>query len=93
MHSKESVVGSQVLNRDVEKSELKLNLLFLQINPVDGIIIPLPNILHLAIMDILSIVKPQTTTGRSYSLSRGESNRPLLLSFKRGEQQAALTLF
>ena len=84
---------AQVLNRDVEKGELKLNLLFLQMDPVDGIIVPLPNTLHLAITDILTIVKLHTTTGRSYSLSRGESNRPLLISFKRGEQQVTLTLF
>lgn len=58
----------QVLEKDSENGELKLSLMDL----VDGIIIHLA-ILHVPITDILIVVKPRTTTGRSYSLTQDES--------------------
>lgn len=64
---------AQVLENDSENGEMKLSLLSPN-GPSRWYNYPLTqNILQVPITDILTIVKPRTTTGRSYFISQDES--------------------
>lgn len=64
---------AQVLQKDDTNNELKLSLLSPNGPSRWYTHPPVPNILHVPITDIITIVEPRTTTGRSYSLSQSES--------------------
>ena len=64
---------AQVLEKDSENGELKLSLLSPN-GPSRWYNYPsTPTILYVPMTDILTVVEPSTTTGRSYSLTQNES--------------------
>ena len=64
---------AQVLQKDDENNELKLSLLSPN-GPSRWYKYPyVSKILHVPITDVLTVVQPHTTTGRSFSLSQSES--------------------
>ena len=64
---------AQVLEKDSENGEVKLSLLSPNGPSRWYAYPPTPVILRVPMADILTIVEPRTTMGRSYSLTQGES--------------------
>ena len=64
---------AQVLAKDSDNSEVKLSVLHPS-GPCRSFKHPSsPNIINIALADVLTIVEPQTTTGRIYTLTQRQN--------------------
>ena len=64
---------AQVLTKDSDNSEVKLSLLHPHGPARSFKYPPSPNVINMALADVLTIVEPRTTTGRVYTLTQRQS--------------------